>query len=182
VRFLSLLADMALTQNRLPHGSGEKRPVLTVILAAPARLRMITSQIEICRPISTTCSLGKRRSERLRVDQSGSCERPLAACNRATWQPTLGRLTRAASAVIEQKASGYNVLGNPRPAVTAYVASHELNEGTYPSLAALVRDISDQVTKLRVAGRNAGGCGRQYAQRHVSSVGGDPLPHEGQGQ
>jgi inorganic phosphate transporter, PiT family len=31
--------------------------------------------------------------------------------------------------------------------VTDYVASHEINEGTYPSLAALVRDISDQVTK-----------------------------------
>jgi inorganic phosphate transporter, PiT family len=45
------------------------------------------------------------------------------------------------------KKFGYNVLGNPRPAVTAYVASHEPNEGTYPSLAALVRDISDQVTK-----------------------------------
>jgi inorganic phosphate transporter, PiT family len=55
--------------------------------------------------------------------------------------------SRAASAVIEQKASGYSVLGNPRPAVTAYVASHEINEGTYPSLAVLVRDISDRITK-----------------------------------
>ncbi len=53
----------------------------------------------------------------------------------------------AASAVIEQKASGYNVLGNPRPAVTAYVSSHTLNEGTYPSLAVLIKDISDQVSK-----------------------------------
>ena len=55
--------------------------------------------------------------------------------------------SQAASTVIEQKASGYNVLGNPRPAVTAYVSSHTLNEGTYPSLAVLVRDISDEVTK-----------------------------------
>jgi len=53
--------------------------------------------------------------------------------------------SQAASAVIEQKAAGYNVLGNPRPAVTAYVASHELNEGTYPSLAVLVRDIAKQI-------------------------------------
>ena len=53
--------------------------------------------------------------------------------------------SKAASAVIDQKASGYNVLGNPRPAVTAYVASHTINEGTYPSLAVLVRDISDQI-------------------------------------
>ena len=39
------------------------------------------------------------------------------------------------------------MLGNPRPAVTAYVSSHELNEGTYPSLAVLVGDIASQVTK-----------------------------------
>ncbi len=50
-----------------------------------------------------------------------------------------------ASKVVEAKASGYNVLGNPRPAVTQYVSSHAINEGTYPSLAALMRDISDQV-------------------------------------
>ena len=55
--------------------------------------------------------------------------------------------SKAASAVIERKAAGYNVLGNPRPAVTNYVAQHQINEGTYPSLAVLVRDISDQVAK-----------------------------------
>src|ERR1700691_1361261 len=55
--------------------------------------------------------------------------------------------SQAASAIIGAKAAGYNVLGNPRPAVTAFVASHELNEGTYPSLAVLVQDISSQVTK-----------------------------------
>jgi inorganic phosphate transporter, PiT family len=53
----------------------------------------------------------------------------------------------AASEVIEGKAAGYNVLGNPRPAVTSYITEHQLNEGTYPSLAVLVRDISDQVTQ-----------------------------------
>jgi inorganic phosphate transporter, PiT family len=55
--------------------------------------------------------------------------------------------SQAASAVIKQKAAGYSVLGNPRPAVTAYVASHEINEGTYPSLAVLVNDIAEQVAK-----------------------------------
>ncbi len=55
--------------------------------------------------------------------------------------------SQAASAVIEHKASGYSVIGNPRPAVTAYVASHEINEGTFPSLAILVHDISEEVTK-----------------------------------
>jgi PiT family inorganic phosphate transporter len=53
----------------------------------------------------------------------------------------------AASKVIEGKAAGYNVLGNPRPAVTNYVAQRQINEGTFPSLAALVRDISNQVTQ-----------------------------------
>jgi PiT family inorganic phosphate transporter len=54
-------------------------------------------------------------------------------------------VSQAASTVIEHKAAGYNVLGNPRPAVTAYVASHTINEGTFPSLAVLVRDIGAQV-------------------------------------
>jgi len=60
---------------------------------------------------------------------------------------TFASRSLAASAVIEHKAAGFNVMGNPRPAVTAYVASHEINEGTYPSLAVLVRDISEEVTK-----------------------------------
>lgn len=51
----------------------------------------------------------------------------------------------AASKVVDAKASGYNVLGNPRPAVTAYISSHTINEGTYPSLSVLVKDISKQV-------------------------------------
>jgi PiT family inorganic phosphate transporter len=47
--------------------------------------------------------------------------------------------------VVEQKAAGYNVMGDPRPAVTAYVGSRTINEGTYPSLAALIGDISTQI-------------------------------------
>jgi inorganic phosphate transporter, PiT family len=53
--------------------------------------------------------------------------------------------SEAASKVIEGKAAGFNVIGNPRPAVTNYVAEHQISEGTYPSLAMLVRDISNQV-------------------------------------
>src|SRR5271155_4671933 len=60
---------------------------------------------------------------------------------------TFASRSLAASAVIEQKAAGYNVLGNPRPAVTAYVSSRTINEGTFPSLAVLVQDISTEVTK-----------------------------------
>ncbi|QQN66314.1 anion permease [Bradyrhizobium diazoefficiens] len=54
--------------------------------------------------------------------------------------------SEAASKIIEGKAAGYSVIGNPRPAVTSYVATREVNGGTFPSLAVLVRDISKQVT------------------------------------
>src|SRR3984957_7494891 len=58
---------------------------------------------------------------------------------------TFAATSQTASAVIDKKGAGFSVLGNPRPAVTAYVAQHQINEGTYPSLAVLVRDIGTQV-------------------------------------
>ena len=67
------------------------------------------------------------------------------ALNRALPDSQIGMFvtnSTAASKVIEGKAAGYNVMGNPRPAVTNYVAEHQINEGTYPSLAVLVKDIS----------------------------------------
>jgi len=72
------------------------------------------------------------------------------ALNRALPESGIERFvatSRAASGVIESKATGHSVLGNPRPAVTSYVAQHQVNEGTYPSLAVLVRDIATQVTQ-----------------------------------
>jgi PiT family inorganic phosphate transporter len=51
----------------------------------------------------------------------------------------------AAAAVIEKQAAGYRVLGDPRPAVTLYVSQRKINEGTFVSLAALVREIAAQV-------------------------------------
>jgi inorganic phosphate transporter, PiT family len=72
------------------------------------------------------------------------------ALNRALPESQIKQFTvnsAAASNVIEKKAAGYNVLGNPRPAVTNYVAQHQIDGGTYPSLAVLVRDISKQVTE-----------------------------------
>jgi len=59
--------------------------------------------------------------------------------------PVFEASSAAAVAVVNAKAAGYNVLGNPRPAVTLYVAQHQISEGTYPSLAALIGQISDQV-------------------------------------
>src|SRR5258708_29763718 len=71
------------------------------------------------------------------------------ALNRALPDSQVKQFTvnsMAASSVIEKKGAGYNVIGNPRPAVTNYVAQHQINEGTYPSLAGLVRDHGHQVT------------------------------------
>src|SRR5215467_11804330 len=51
----------------------------------------------------------------------------------------------AASKIVEEKAAGYSILGDPRPAVMEYVAHHKINEGTFPSLAVLIRDIDNQV-------------------------------------
>src|ERR1700737_154356 len=70
------------------------------------------------------------------------------ALNRALPDSQLAQFSvnsAAAARVVEQKAAGYNILGNPRPAVTEYVAHHHINEGTYPSLAVLIQDIDKQV-------------------------------------
>src|SRR5438552_8551826 len=53
----------------------------------------------------------------------------------------------AASKVVAAKGAGHSIIGDPRPAVTQYVSSHKLAEGTYPSLAVLVKNVGDQVQK-----------------------------------
>src|SRR5262249_49615476 len=72
------------------------------------------------------------------------------ALNRAmpTSQIEMFRTTSdAAAAITKRKAEGYNVSGDPRPAVTQFVSSRKINEGTYPSLAVLVQDIAKQVNE-----------------------------------
>jgi PiT family inorganic phosphate transporter len=72
------------------------------------------------------------------------------ALNRALPQSQIEAFAKnsdAASKVIASKAGGHQIIGNPRPAVTQYVAAHQINEGTFPSLAALVTDISKQVNE-----------------------------------
>lgn len=51
----------------------------------------------------------------------------------------------AAASVIESKAIGHRVLGDPRPTVTNYISRHELTEGTYPALSSLMQEISKQI-------------------------------------
>ena len=72
------------------------------------------------------------------------------ALNRALPESQIAQFTAnstAASKVIEAKAAGHNVAGNPRPAVTKYVAERQITEATLPALAALVQDINKQVTQ-----------------------------------
>lgn len=61
--------------------------------------------------------------------------------------PSFQVASAAAAAVIEKQAAGYNAYGNPRPAVTAYVSHHKIDEGTYVSLATLIKEISAQVSE-----------------------------------
>ena len=51
----------------------------------------------------------------------------------------------AASKIVEAHGAGYNITGDPRPAVTEYIHAHVISEGTYPSLAVLTKQISDSV-------------------------------------
>jgi hypothetical protein len=63
----------------------------------------------------------------------------------AAYVPSFVQNSLAASKVVEAKAAGYDVLGDPRPAVTNYLTAHHLDEGTYPSLAVLMRNIANDV-------------------------------------
>lgn len=57
------------------------------------------------------------------------------------------KTSTAAAAVVAAKGAGHSIIGDPRPAVTQYVSQHHISEGTFPSLAALVKDVGDQVQK-----------------------------------
>lgn len=52
----------------------------------------------------------------------------------------------AAIKVVERHASGHRIMGDPRPAVTDYISRHAFNEGTYPSLIVLMREISKEIS------------------------------------
>ena len=70
------------------------------------------------------------------------------ALNRALPQSQVDSfitVSHDASKIVDSKAAGYDMLGNPRPAVTAYVTSKTINEGTFPAVAALIREVAAQV-------------------------------------
>jgi PiT family inorganic phosphate transporter len=70
------------------------------------------------------------------------------ALNRALPEGRAAQFTasaHAASKIVEAHGAGYNITGDPRPAVTDYIHAHVISEGTYPSLAVLVKEIGDSV-------------------------------------
>jgi inorganic phosphate transporter, PiT family len=70
------------------------------------------------------------------------------ALNRALPESMVAQFqanSEAASKVIAAKGAGYSIIGDPRPAVTQYITLRHISEGTFPSLAALVKDIGQQV-------------------------------------
>jgi inorganic phosphate transporter, PiT family len=72
------------------------------------------------------------------------------ALNRALPESQVAQFQKtseAASRVVATKGAGHSIIGDPRPAVTQYVAARKIGEGTYPSLAVLVKDVGDQVQK-----------------------------------
>ena len=72
------------------------------------------------------------------------------ALNRAMPASQIAAFTAnsaAASKVIEDRGADRKATGNPRPAVTNYIALRQLTDDTYPSLAVLVGEIRDQVVQ-----------------------------------
>ena len=70
------------------------------------------------------------------------------ALNRAPPEGHAAQFVSAAhtaSKIVEAHGAGYNITGDPRPAVTDYIHAHVISEGTYPSLAVLTKQISDSV-------------------------------------
>ena len=70
------------------------------------------------------------------------------ALNRAvpdSEMPAFEQSSDAASKIVESKAEGYQITGDPRPVVTGFVRDKKLEDGVYPSLAALMRDVTGQV-------------------------------------
>ena len=72
------------------------------------------------------------------------------ALNRALPDSSVAQFrqtSEAASRVVAAKAAGYDIIGDPRPAVTAYVAAQKVDGGTYPSLSVLIRQIGEAVER-----------------------------------
>ncbi len=61
--------------------------------------------------------------------------------------PVFEANSTAAATVVTAKAAGHEITGNPRPAVTLYVAQHQINDETFPALGSLITSIDAQLTQ-----------------------------------
>ena len=72
------------------------------------------------------------------------------ALNRALPESHMADFTQAsdaASKIIDAQGAVFQILGDPRPAVTDYVHTHKISEGTFPALAIFVKNIAAQTTQ-----------------------------------
>jgi PiT family inorganic phosphate transporter len=81
------------------------------------------------------------------VPTAYALNRALPESQVAQFQKTSAAASTVIATVIAAKGAGHSIIGDPRPAVTQYVSAHKISEGTYPSLAVLVKDVGDQVQK-----------------------------------
>ena len=116
--------------------------------------------------------------DRRRAD--GLCAQP-RACRRAMRKPS-SPPRQSASKIVEAHGAGYSVIGDPRPAVTDYVHAHQITEGTYPSLAVLVKQIGDQVKNYGSLAKTPLDKVAKRPQRHVSRLRGAARARQGQGE
>ena len=85
-----------------------------------------------------------------------------------------------ASKIVEAHGAGYNVIGDPRPAVTDYIHAHQISEGTYPSLAVLVKQISDSVQQYGSVAKTP--LDKVQNVRNDMYLASEAIPRSGQGQ
>ena len=103
----------------------------------------------------------RRRADGLRAEPARRPDIPdafiAAVRRRFESRPGAGRRLRRSSAIRD-------------PAVTDYVHAHQISEGTYPSLAVMVKQIGDEVEAVRLARQDAARQGGERPQRHVSGL------------
>jgi len=72
------------------------------------------------------------------------------------------KTSAAASTVIAAKGAGHGIIGDPRPAVTQYVAQHTLSEGTYSLACGSGEERRRPGAEIRLVQQGSGGSGRQH--------------------
>jgi PiT family inorganic phosphate transporter len=77
------------------------------------------------------------------VPTAYALNRAMPASQMQTFQQT----SVAAADVIAKQGAGHSIYGDPRPVVTQYVSRRKIEEGTFPALSVLVKDIAKQISE-----------------------------------